>query len=121
MMRNGASKAAKPVQTAVTGTQQRYARLATQTGSDSECSWDSIPAATLKLFASAVAANGEALMLSTTRAGGMSFSIYGDGDPIKVYSNDIDRMIAKIEEATEAALASLPTAVMEKITGRANV
>lgn len=99
-------------------TASKYAVLGGKVGSSNDFGWDDIPATTVKLVVAAIVACGEAVMFSSTRQGGLSFTIYGAGEPLKVYRNDIESLTEALDYATETALESLDPETARKIAER---
>lgn len=77
--------------------------------------WEQRQSGELKLLISAVTANGHALMFAQTRNGGLSLTVYSEGDPIKfrLYDDlEIDTVIGNI---TETALKALPPEIADRV------
>jgi len=80
-----------------------------------DLTWANFNPFRLKLLVGAVTACGDAVTFGTTRQGGLSLTVLEDDMRHREYSNDIDDMEDKVRVMTDAALASVPQAVRDKV------
>lgn len=58
---------------------------------------------------------GDAVLFSTSNSGGLSLTVYSDGEPTKIVSNSAEDMTRKLQEVVEMARSVIPAEVLEKI------
>jgi hypothetical protein len=58
---------------------------------------------------------GDAVLFSTSNSGGLSLTIYSDGEPTKIVSNSAEDMTKKLSEVVTIARNSIPPEVLEKM------
>lgn len=58
---------------------------------------------------------GDACLFSNSTQGGLSLTIYSDGEPTKIVSNSAEDMSRKLEEVVAAARAAIPAEVLKLI------
>lgn len=78
-------------------------------------SWSNVSPNALKIFVAAVTANGDAVTFGTTRQGGLMFTVLENDERLREFSSDVDDMEEKMGAYTDAALASVPQQVRERI------
>lgn len=85
--------------------------LSTEDGAD----WTDVSSTEIHQLIATVIANGDAIMFTSTRQGGIGVTIMVGDERIKVYSNNTDNMETKMRKLTTEGLKSVPPRVQERI------
>ena len=93
----------------------RYASIGFRVTGGGEVSWANMPAETIRDVVAYTTAAGDAVLFGNTRQGGLSLTLYSDGQPIKVYSNSLDDMVHKCNEVCASARLVIPNEVLVKL------
>lgn len=91
-----------------------YSRF-TSNGRSLGITWADVNYLTVLDFLFTVGANGDAPLFGLTRAGGLSVTIYNQGTPAKIYSNDAADMEEKLGDISRTIKASLPPEVQDRL------
>jgi len=93
----------------------RYASIGFRVTSNAEVSWANMPSDVVRDVVAYTTAAGDAVLFGNTRQGGLSLTLYSDGQPIKVYSSSIEDMIHKCNEVCASARLVIPNEVLVKL------
>jgi hypothetical protein len=95
----------------------RYASIGFRVTGGNEVSWANMPTEVVRDVVAYTTAAGDAVLFGNTRQGGLSLTLYSDGQPIKVYSNSMEDMIHKCNEVCASARLVIPNEVLVKLEG----
>jgi hypothetical protein len=97
------------------GLVSRYAVVGMTVSSTKIDGWASIEPALISALVKYLSAAGDAVLFSQTHSGGLSVTIYSQGEPVKIVSNDVDDMTNKLIEALKIAKAGIPDSVLKRM------
>lgn len=93
----------------------RYQMIGLAVGNTRADGWLAIDNTTICMLVKYITCAGDAVLFSTSQQGGLSITIYSEGEPTKIVSNDVADMTRKLVEATAIARNSIPAEVLERM------